>query len=306
VCGKLIVATDASELGRLQDLYERSVANGLDVKMLDGAGAREFEPHVAAVAAMHVASTGITDFAMVCRVLADLLVKGGAQVRLGTRVTGIREDRVLTDRGDLPFDTLVNCAGLHADRVARLAGADPQVRIVPFRGEYYELKPQRRDLVNGLIYPVPDPQFPFLGVHFTAMVDGHVHAGPNAVLALKREGYSWRNVSLRDLADSAGYRGMWKLGRKHWRYGLDEMRRSLSPKRFAASLARLVPEVTLADLTPSGAGVRAQAVRPDGSLVDDFLIVRRGRQVHVLNAPSPAATSSLEIAKHIVAQLAVG
>jgi L-2-hydroxyglutarate oxidase len=303
VCGKLIVATDAGELGRLNDLYERSVANGLDVKMLDGAGAREYEPHVAAVAAMHVASTGITDFAMVCRVLADLLVKGGAQVRLGTRVTGIRDDRVLTDHGDIPFDILVNCAGLHADRVARLAGADPQVRIVPFRGEYYELKPERRDLVNGLIYPVPDPQFPFLGVHFTAMIDGNVHAGPNAVLAFKREGYRWRNVSLRDLADSAGYRGMWKLGRRHWRYGLDEMRRSLSPKRFAASLARLVPEVTLADLTPSGAGVRAQAVRPDGSLVDDFLIVRRGRQVHVLNAPSPAATSSLEIAKHIVAQL---
>ncbi|GIH10844.1 hydroxyglutarate oxidase [Rhizocola hellebori] len=303
VCGKLIVATEEAELGRLRELYERSVANGLEVKLLDGPAAREFEPHVAALQAMHVASTGITDFAQVCRVLAELLVKGGAQVRLGTRVTGIRADRVLTDRGEIPYDTLVNCAGLHADRVARLAGADPQVRIVPFRGEYYELKPQRRDLVNGLIYPVPDPQFPFLGVHFTAMIDGNVHAGPNAVLAFKREGYRWRNVSIRDLAESAGYRGMWKLGRKHWRYGLDEMRRSLSPKRFAASLARLVPEVTLADLTPSGAGVRAQAIRPDGSLVDDFLIVRHGRQVHVLNAPSPAATSSLEIAKHIVAQL---
>jgi L-2-hydroxyglutarate oxidase len=210
---------------------------------------------------------------------------------------------VLTDRGEVPYDILVNCAGLHADRIARLAGADPQVRIVPFRGEYYELKPERRGLVNGLIYPVPDPQFPFLGVHFTTMIDGNVHAGPNAVLAFKREGYRWRNVSPRDLTESLAYRGMWHLGRKHWRYGLDEMRRSLSPKRFAASLARLVPEVSLADLTPSGAGVRAQAVRRDGSLVDDFLIVRHDRQVHVLNAPSPAATSSLEIAKHIVAQL---
>ncbi len=303
ICGKLIVATEPGEIGRLRALYERSVANGLEVTLLDQAGARDFEPHVAAVEAMHVASTGITDFGMVCRVLAELLVKGGAEVRLGTRVTGLRPDRVLTDRGEVGFDILVNCAGLHADRVARLAGADPQVRIVPFRGEYYELKPDRRDLVNGLIYPVPDPQFPFLGVHFTTMVDGNVHAGPNAVLAFKREGYRWRHVSARDLAESLGYRGMWSLGRKHWRYGLDEMRRSLSPKRFAASLARLVPEVTLADLAPSGAGVRAQAVRPDGSLVDDFLIVRHGRQVHVLNAPSPAATSSLEIAKHIVAQL---
>ncbi|WP_117208041.1 L-2-hydroxyglutarate oxidase [Allorhizocola rhizosphaerae] len=303
VCGKLIVATDESEMARLRALHERSVANGLQVKLLDGAAAKEFEPHVSAVAAMHVATTGITDFAQVCRVLADLLGKGGAQVRLGTRVTGIRPDRVLTNHGDIPVDVLVNCAGLHADRVARLAGADPRVRIVPFRGEYYELRPDRRDLVKGLIYPVPDPQFPFLGVHFTTMVDGNVHAGPNAVLAFKREGYGWGKVSVRDLADSVGYRGMWNLARKHWRHGLDEVRRSLSRKRFAASLARLVPEVTPADLTPSGAGVRAQAIRPDGALVDDFLIVRRERQVHVLNAPSPAATSSLEIARHIVGQL---
>ncbi len=305
VCGKLIVATDEAEIPRLRALHERSVANGLDVKLLDGEGAREFEPHVSAVAAMHVASTGITDFAQVCRVLAGLLTEGGARVELGTRVTGIRADRVLTERGEIPVDVLVNCAGLHADRVARLAGVDPQVRIVPFRGEYYELRPERRDLVKGLIYPVPDPQFPFLGVHFTTMIDGNVHAGPNAVLAFKREGYGWGKVSVRDLAESLGYSGMRQLARKHWRYGLEEMRRSLSRKRFAASLARLVPEVAQEDLTPSGAGVRAQAIRPDGALVDDFLIVRHDRQVHVLNAPSPAATSSLEIARYIVAELPI-
>ncbi|HZM77765.1 MAG TPA: L-2-hydroxyglutarate oxidase [Candidatus Limnocylindrales bacterium] len=303
VCGKLIVATEKSELGRLQALYERSIANGLPVIMLTPAEAREREPHVTCVAAMHVASTGITDFAAVCRALAGLV----GSVRLNTKVVGVHRDgagtRVVTTAGEFPADVLVNCAGLHADRVARMAGVRTAVRIVPFRGEYYQLTEQRRDLVRGLIYPVPDPQFPFLGVHFTRMIDGSVHAGPNAVLAFAREGYTWGRFNPAELTDALSFKGTWRLGRRHWRYGLGEMRRSLSKRRFTASLARMIPEVTAADLVKCEAGVRAQAISPDGSLVDDFLIHEEANQVHVLNAPSPAATSSLEIAKHICSRL---
>ena len=303
VCGKLIVATSEDELPRLHALHERSLANALPVRLLTPAQARENEPYVSCVAAMHVASTGIVDFAQVCAKLAELLDKSGAELRLGTRVTGLSGSLVHTSAGDLRADVLVNCAGLHADRVARMAGVDPPARIVPFRGEYHELRPERRDLVRGLIYPVPDPQFPFLGVHLTRMIDGSVHAGPNAVLALAREGYRWGRIRPRDVLDAATYPGLWRLGRRHFRYGLTEVRRSLSKRRFAASLARLVPGIGPDDLVKAEAGVRAQAIAPDGSLVDDFLIVARDRQVHVLNAPSPAATSSLEIAKHIVAGL---
>jgi L-2-hydroxyglutarate oxidase len=308
VCGKLIVATDPEELPRLGALHERALANGLAVRLLTPPEIREYEPEVAGVAGLHIASTGIVDFGVVCARLAELLGKAGAELRTGSRVTGIRAAAdgpvvVHTTTGEIEADVLVNCAGLHADRVARLAGVIPPVRIIPFRGEYYELRPERRDLVRGLIYPVPDPRFPFLGVHLTRMIDGSVHAGPNAVLALAREGYRWRTVRPADLLDAAGYPGLWRLGRKHWRYGLEEVRRSLSKRRFAASLARLVPAVGAEDIVRAGAGVRAQAIRPDGGLVDDFLIVRQGRQVHVLNAPSPAATSSLEIARHIVADL---
>jgi L-2-hydroxyglutarate oxidase len=302
VCGKLIVATDESELPRLHALHERAEANGLPVTLLTSDQAREHEPHVSAVAALHVASTGIVDFGAVCRTLADLLEKSGATVRLGARVTGIRPGLVVqTTVGDLPADVLVNCAGLHADRVARLAGVRPPARIVPFRGDYYELRPDRRSLVRGLIYPVPDPQFPFLGVHLTRMIDGRVHAGPNAVLALAREGYGWSRIRPRDVLEAAAYPGLWRLARRHLRYGLAEVRRSLSRRLFAKSLARLVPEITPADLIRAGSGVRAQAIAPSGDLVDDFLIVAGDGQVHVLNAPSPAATSSLEIARHIVA-----
>jgi L-2-hydroxyglutarate oxidase len=307
ITGKLIVATRDDEVPRLHALHERALANGLPVTLITPEQAREHEPHVAAVAAMHVASTGIVDYGQVCRVLAELVEKGGGQVRLGTRVTGIRADGdrtvVETTGGELRADYLINCGGLHADRLARMAGLRPDARIIPFRGEYYELTPDRRDLVRGLIYPVPDPQFPFLGVHFTRMVDGSVHAGPNAVLATAREGYGWGRIRPRDVVDEAAWPGLWRLGRQHWRYGLTEVRRSLSKRRFTESLARLIPEVTEADLVRAGAGVRAQAIARDGGLVDDFLIVRGPRQVHVLNAPSPAATSSLEIAKHIVSEL---
>jgi L-2-hydroxyglutarate oxidase len=307
ICGKLIVATDEAELPRLRALHERARANGLPAEMISPAEAREHEPEVSCVAALHVASTGIVDFGAVCTTLAGLVEKAGGEVQLGARVTGLdgRGGRqiVHTTAGDFEADALVNCAGLHADRVARLAGVDPPARIIPFRGEYHQLRADRRHLVRGLIYPVPDPQFPFLGVHLTRMIDGSVHAGPNAVLALSREGYRWSTVNLTDITDFAGYPGLWRLARRHLRYGLGEVRRSLSARRFAASLARLVPAVTAADLEPCQAGVRAQAVKPTGELVDDFLIVTRERQVHVLNAPSPAATSSLEIAKRIVAHL---
>jgi L-2-hydroxyglutarate oxidase len=308
ITGKLIVATEPDELPRLRALYERALANGLPVTLISPEQAREYEPHVACLEGLHVASTGIVDYSHVCRVLAELVAKNGGEVRLDTRVQAIGRwgERIIvvTDKGELEADYLVNCAGLHSDRIARLAGIRPPARIVPFRGEYYELKPERRNLVRGLIYPVPDPQFPFLGVHLTKGVDGSVHAGPNAVLALAREGYSWGRIKPVDVAEVAAYKGLWKLARKHYRYGMTEVRRSLSRTRFAASLARLVPELTENDIVRAGAGVRAQAIAPDGSLVDDFLIVNIERQVHVLNAPSPAATSSLEIAKHIAAQLA--
>jgi L-2-hydroxyglutarate oxidase len=210
---------------------------------------------------------------------------------------------VRTTRGDLLADGLINCAGLYADRVARLAGVVPPARIIPFRGEYYQLRADRRHLVRGLIYPVPDPALPFLGVHLTRMIDGSVHAGPNAVLALSREGYGWSNINARDLAGTIAYPGMWGLARRHLRYGVTEVARSLSKRLFASALARLVPAVTADDLEPAGSGVRAQAVLPNGALVDDFLLVREGRQMHVLNAPSPAATSAFEIARRIVAEL---
>jgi L-2-hydroxyglutarate oxidase len=303
VCGKLIVATDDAELPRLHSLHERAVANGLAARLLTADQAREYEPNIACVAAMHVPSTGIVDFAAVGRTLATLVEKAGGEVRLGTRVTAIRRGLVVTTRGEVEADVLINCAGLYADRIARLAGVDPPARIIPFRGEYYELRPERQGLVRGLIYPVPDPRFPFLGVHLTRMIDGSVHAGPNAVLATAREGYRWRRFSARDVAGILGWPGMWRMGRRHYRYGLTEVRRSLSRRRFAADLARLVPALTAADIVPAGAGVRAQAVRRDGGLVDDFLIVARPGQLHVLNAPSPAATSSLEIAKHLVSQV---
>jgi len=312
VCGKLVVATSADELPQLRKLAANAEANGVPAELIDPARAREIEPEVSCVAALHVRSTAIVDYKMICAALVEELDAAGADLRTGTRVTGIRATAsgvaVETEYGRVtglvPADALVNCAGLHSDRIARLAGLRPAARIVPFRGEYYELVPRRRDLVRGLIYPVPDPRFPFLGVHLTRMIDGSVHAGPNAVLALRREGYRWREVSPRDLADSLRFPGTWRLGRDCWRPGLDEVRRSLSRRRFAESLARLVPAITEDDLVAAGSGVRAQALTPAGKLVDDFLIESAPRQVHVLNAPSPAATGSLEIAEYVADRLA--
>ncbi|MET9628576.1 L-2-hydroxyglutarate oxidase [Lentzea sp. NPDC006480] len=299
VCGKLVVAASDDELPRLHDLAARAEANGVPAKLISAAEAREYEPEVSCVAALRVESTAIIDYPAVCAALVGLLAEH--DLRLQSPALAIRSVaggvEVATPQGVVKADALVNCAGLHSDRVARLAGLTPSARIVPFRGEYFELR--RTSLVRGLIYPVPDPTLPFLGVHLTRMLDGSVHCGPNAVLALRREGYRWSDVSTADVLDVARFPGTWRLARKYARTGVEEVLRSLSRKRFAASLARLVPAVREDDLVRAEAGVRAQAMLPDGSLVDDFLIETAPRQVHVLNAPSPAATGALEIAKHV-------
>ncbi len=308
ICGKLVVATSDEQMPALRELLTRGLRNGVPVRMMSPAEAREHEPHVACVAALHVESTGIVDYRGVCTTLARLITEGGGEIRFGAEVTGIRAGAgavtVDTTAGPVRADHLVNCAGLHSDRLARLAGLDPGVRIIPFRGEYFELTRDQQHLVRGLIYPVPDPALPFLGVHLTRMIHGGVHAGPNAVLALAREGYRWGRVERRDVADSLRWPGLWRLGRRYWRTGAAEVRRSLSRRRFLADLRRLVPALSDHSLVPAPAGVRAQAVRPDGSLVDDFLTVRAARQTHVLNAPSPAATAALEIGRRIAGELA--
>ncbi|EHK84199.1 L-2-hydroxyglutarate oxidase [Saccharomonospora azurea] len=304
VCGKLVVATSEDELPRLASLAERARANGVPTTVVTPEQAREYEPEVACVGALRVHTTAVIDFSAVCRALVSLLSTAGADLRLGApalaiRTTGSRIE-VATPHAVVVSDVLVNCAGLHSDRVARLAGLTPSARIVPFRGEYYALLPHRRDLVRGLIYPVPDPSLPFLGVHLTRMLDGSVHAGPNAVPALRREGYRRRDVSFGDLAEELTFPGTWRFAARYaFPVGWDEVRRSLSKRRFAADLARLVPAVTPRDIVRHGAGVRAQALLPDGRLADDFLVEEAPGQVHVLNAPSPAATSAFEIASHV-------
>jgi (S)-2-hydroxyglutarate dehydrogenase len=308
VCGKLVVAVDETELPRLRALAERAEANGVPASLIGPEQARELEPNVSCVAALHVRSTGIVDFAGVAAALAALLQNKGADLRLGAEVRGITGTgtgiRVTTTTGEVRADALVNCAGLHCDRVARLAGLDPPARIVPFRGEYYQLAPSATHLVRGLVYPVPDPAFPFLGVHLTRGIDGSVHAGPNAVLALRREGYRWSDITSQDVLDVLRFPGFWRLARHNVRTGAAEIARSLSRRRFAAALRRLVPAVSAADLVRAPAGVRAQAMLPDGSLVQDFLFHNAPHQVHVLNAPSPAATAALEIAKKVADELA--
>lgn len=308
-CGKLIAATDDAEVPRLEMLLSRGRENGLVVEKLDSHRAREMEPHLRCVAALRVPSTGIVSYREVARKFATLAQLDGADIRLGCAVVRLIENAtgyaIESTGGTFHARFIVGCAGLHGDRLARQNEGDPGARIVPFRGEYYELVPRRRYLVKGLIYPVPDPAFPFLGVHFTRMIDGGVHAGPNAVLAFAREGYRRRDFSWRDITETLGYPGFWKLARKHWDEGCREMWRSFSKRAFVRSLQRLIPEVTTEDLVPCAAGIRAQALRPDGALVDDFLFVRRPNALHVCNAPSPAATASIEIAKAIVEQIPV-
>jgi L-2-hydroxyglutarate oxidase len=305
-CGKLVVATKPDELPRLDELERRGTANGLiGVRRLGPQEIRSFEPHAAGIAALHVPETGIADYPAVARAMARRIEARGGRVATGARVLGVRRDgdglAVETARGAFAAGFLVNCAGLQADRVARLCGADPALSILPFRGEYYELTPERRGLVRGLIYPVPDPRFPFLGVHLTLMVNGGVEAGPNAVLALKREGYRWRDVSLRDAAGIAAWPGFWHLAARFWRTGAYEVRRSLLKSVFVRDLQRLVPELRAEDLHRAGSGVRAQALDSKGRLVDDFHILRGELAIHVLNAPSPAATASIRIGEEIAA-----
>jgi L-2-hydroxyglutarate oxidase len=303
VCGKIVVATREKELPLLENLYRRGLENGLEVRKLSGEKVREIEPHVRCLAGIEVPSTGIVSFRAVCLKYAELIRQQGGLIKTGTRIEtiGFRGGfHVLeTTGGTIEARFLINCGGLHSDRVARQAGLNVEAKIVPFRGEYYELVPERRHLVKTLIYPVPNPAFPFLGVHFTKMIDGSVHAGPNAVLAFKREGYQKTDINIADLFETLTFPGFWKLARKNLGEGMKEMHRSFSKAAFVRSLQQLIPEVTEDDLVPTHAGVRAQALMPDGKLVDDFLIVNAPNAIHVCNAPSPAATASLEIAKAV-------
>ncbi len=302
-CGKVIVATRDDELPRLQTLYERGVANGVRIEMIDRDRLRELEPHAAGLRAIHSPTTAIVDFSEVVRALASDLTARGVAIETDAKVLAVIRTRdgieIGTSRLAVDARFLVNCAGLYSDAIARMSGAEPDVRIVPFRGEYYMIRPERRELVRSLIYPVPDPEFPFLGVHFTNTVHGDVEAGPNAVMAFAREGYDLTRVNLRELAETLAYRGVWHMARRYWRMGSYEMYRSLSKAAFVTALQRLVPGIRPEDVSPGGAGVRAQAVAPDGSLIDDFRIVDTDNAVHVLNAPSPGATASLAIGRHI-------
>ncbi|MFN8051465.1 MAG: L-2-hydroxyglutarate oxidase [Acidimicrobiales bacterium] len=306
VCGKVIVATRIDELERLRGLEARGKEHGLKTTWLTRSQLREREPNVEGLAALLVPEAGITDYVAVCRALADEITDNGGTVQFGTPVTSISEtsDRVVvrTDSGSITARSMINCSGLQSDRVAQMAGRQVKARIMPFRGEYYELTPSARSLVKHLIYPVPDPRFPFLGVHFTRMIDGEIHAGPNAVVALAREGYTWRVANRIDLLEMATDKGSWILARKYWRTGAGEMFRSISKGAFVRALQHLVPAVTANDLVKSKAGIRAQAIRPDGTLVDDFEFADGPRSVHVVNAPSPAATASLAIGEDIASR----
>ena len=308
ICGKVIVAVSDADLPALERIYERGQANGVDCTLIDKARLRELEPHASGVRAIHVPEAGIVNYRQVCERLAQRVREADGQVVCNARVTGTRHHgdgvTVLSTAGEYSVRQLVTCAGLQSDRVARLAGSEPNARIVPFRGEYYALKPAAWGLCRNLIYPTPDPQFPFLGVHFTRMIDQSRECGPNAVLAFGREAYRFWDVNLRDLVESLTYRGFRKMAWKHWRMGIGEIWRSLSKKAFVRALQRLVPDLREQDLEPAPAGIRAQAVLPDGAPVDDFLIVEGDRVVNVCNAPSPGATASLNIGKLIVERLA--
>ena len=305
VCGKVIVATSQNELHRLEELRQRGEANGVSGLRLIGAEElKEIEPHARGLRALIVPSTAVTDYVAVCEKYAALIAEQGGTILTSAAVTGIRRQAdeivVETRRGAFSTSYLINCAGLFSDRISRMAGDEPEVIIVPFRGEYYELVPERASLVKALIYPVPDPSFPFLGLHFTRRISGRVDAGPNAVLALQREGYQRKDWSVRDLTSTLTFAGFWRMASRHWRAGCGEFYRSFSKSAFVRALQRLIPEVRNQDLVPGGSGVRAQALGPDGTLLDDFHFLPSKRMLHVLNVPSPAATSSLGIGRTVV------
>jgi len=303
-CGKIIVATQENELPALDRLYERGVANGLTgLRRLNPAEIKEYEPYATGIAGLRVEQTGIVDYVGVCQAYAKIIQAAGGEIHTNARVTAFRkagdEFVLTTPQGEIQTKNLINCGGLQSDRVARMCGVDPQLQIVPFRGEYYEIIPEKHHLVKNLIYPVPDPRFPFLGVHFTRMAKGGVEAGPNAVLAFKREGYKMSSISPSDLMAYALYSGFWTMAFKYWKMAVGEYYRSFSKKAFVKALQRLLPELQESDVHRSGAGVRAQALDPKGNLLDDFAIRESERQIHVLNAPSPAATASISIGQSI-------
>ncbi|HVU46546.1 MAG TPA: L-2-hydroxyglutarate oxidase [Terracidiphilus sp.] len=303
-CGKIVVATEQEEIPRLNDLFSRGTANGLQgLELLGPEQIREIEPHAAGVAAIRVPEEGIVDYPAVTEAMVAEIRARGGDVRFSSKVIKLEDRngwRVESTNGDFEADFVINCAGLHCDRVSRLAGNRDQTKIVPFRGEYYKLKPGRQHLVRNLIYPVPDPKFPFLGVHFTRLIHGGVEAGPNAVLAFAREGYRYADISLRDTLETATFGGFWRFLARYPSMCWDEFHRSLSKHLFCRSLQRLVPDIQLDDLAPGGAGVRAQALSPSGELMQDFYFVRQANALHVLNAPSPAATASLAIADDVI------
>ncbi|WGT66672.1 L-2-hydroxyglutarate oxidase [cyanobacterium endosymbiont of Epithemia clementina EcSB] len=307
VCGKVIVATKEKELLLLENIYQLGLEKKLKVKKISSQEVKEIEPYVNCLAGVYVPTSGIVDYKKVSQKYSQLIQKQGGEICLNTEVKRIiktSDSQILeTNQGTIKTNFVINCSGLYSDRVAKLAKVDSQVKIVPFRGEYYELIPEKRYLVKNLVYPVPNPEFPFLGVHFTRMIDGSVHAGPNAVLSLKREGYKKTDFNLKDCAEVMTYPGFWKLAAKHADEGIKEMIRSFSKAAFVHSLQQIIPEVTVSDVIASKSGVRAQALKPDGGLVNDFLIIQDKQALHVCNAPSPAATASLEIGKAIVARI---
>ena len=303
-CGKVVVASSEKEIPALNLLEERGKANGLTgLKRLRKDELKEYEPHVSGVAGLFVQQTGIVDYRDVVEKYAELIIKKGGVIKTNSSVASVKKaDRELvltTTNNEYKAKLVVNCAGLQSDRIAKLCGVNPKLKIIPFRGEYYKLRKEKEHLVKNLIYPVPDPRYPFLGVHFTRMIKGGVEAGPNAVLAFKREGYSKTDFSFRDVLEMKSYPGFWKMAMKHCKMGIGEFRRSFSKKLFVVSLQKLIPEVQYDDVYPEGSGVRAQALEPDGKLVDDFRIVEAKQMIHVLNAPSPAATASLSIGEKI-------
>ena len=303
-CGKIVVATSKEELPVLEMLYERGVANGLtDLKKLKSEQLKEYEPSVTGIAGLLVPQTGIVDYVQVTEIYAKLIRNKGGEIKTDCKFISLKnsnDELVLsTSKGDVKTKFLINCAGLYSDRVAKLCGIDPGLQIIPFRGEYYKLTKEKEHLVKNLIYPVPDPKFPFLGVHFTRMIHGGVEAGPNAVLAFKREGYSHKDISIKDMLQMFTYAGFWKMASKYYKMGIGEFHRSLSKKAFVKALNKLIPQIQTGDIERGGAGVRAQALETDGKLVDDFRIKETSKMLHVLNAPSPAATASLSIGETI-------
>lgn len=303
LCGKIIVATSEEELPELEKLYKRAQLNGLEVTKISKGEIKEIEPYANGISAIKLPMTGIVDYTKVSESFAYTILKKGGEIRNNTKAINIKETEneveVETNKGVFKAKLLINCAGLFSDRIARISGLFPDVKIIPFKGEYFKLTPEKSYLVKSLIYPVPNPKFPFLGVHLTKMMNGEIHVGPNAVLSLKREGYNKFSFNLKDTLDTITYPAFWKLAKEHLRYGLEEMVRSINKRLFLRNVQRLVPAIEYDDLVPAEAGIRAQALTKDGKLIDDFLIINGKRSIHVCNAPSPAATASISIGEYI-------